>query len=192
VPRPPSAEIALRNQQIYALWRDGASLKELAEQFDRTPQLIGRILAAFHPDLDDEDDRALHRGRLESLYQDVQEVIRNPGFMMAPNGRPATGPDGEPVLNTGTRIEAARTQLAVLESMRKLDGRDKPVRRIHQVEHSLAEQQAAASLAELRAQKEAEDRKRAADIARWERLRVIQGTAEPVQRPELPPAAAEG
>jgi len=119
----------------------------------------------------------------------VQEVIRNPGYMMAPSGKPATDQNGEPVLNTGTKIEAARTQLAVLESMRKLDGRDKPVRRIHQVEHSVAEQQAAASLAELRAQKEAEDRKRATDIARWERLKLIQGE---VERPELPPAAAEG
>ena len=141
MPRQPSAEIAARNDQIYALWRDGASLKDLAEQFSRTPQMIGRILAACHPDLDEDDDRALHRGRLENLYQDVQEIIRAPGYMCGPNGKIVRDEDNAPVVNIGAKIEAARTQLAVLESMRKLDGRDKPTKRQVTYEFSVAEQQ---------------------------------------------------
>jgi hypothetical protein len=179
VPRQPSPEVAARNEQIYALWHDGASLRELAEQFDRTPQMIGRILAAFHPDLDEDDDRALHRGRLESLYQDVQEIIRSPGYMCGPNGKIVRDEDNEPLVNTGARIEAARTQLAVLESMRKLDARDKPSRRVVQLEHSIAEQAALADIARRRAELEGQ-------------LRVIQGSAEPVEPRALPPAAAEG
>jgi hypothetical protein len=186
MPRQPSAEIALRNLEIYERWRAGESLKQLADCYGRSPQMIGRIVAAHHPDLEDDTDRSLHRGRLDDLYQEVRDVIAHPGYMMSPTGKPAYGPDGEPIANLGLKVEAIRVAQAVLESQRRLDGRDAPQRRHLQIEHSLAEQQATADIAKRRAEKEAEDRRRAAEIARLEGLRVIRGEIEP------PPAVAEG
>ena len=72
--RPRNPALAVRIEHIYAQWKSGKSLAWLADKYQRTPQQCGRIIAAFHPDLDDDDDRALHRGRLESLYDEVQAV----------------------------------------------------------------------------------------------------------------------
>jgi hypothetical protein len=173
MPRRPSADIAKRNDHIYAQWRDGASLTQLAEQYERSPQLIGRILAAYHPDLEDDDDRALHRGRLEDLYQEIREVVARPGYMMAPNGRAATGPDGEPIPNLGLKVEAVKVTLAVLESQRRLDGRDKPSQRNITISLPEAEQAYQADIARKRQEIEGQ-------------LRVIRGEVEPAA---LPPAA---
>ena len=74
MPRRKSPEIAVRNDVIYAKWRGGRSLASLAEEYQRSPQAVGRIVAAYHPDLEDDTDRALHRGRLETLYEEVQAV----------------------------------------------------------------------------------------------------------------------
>jgi hypothetical protein len=155
VARPRSPAIAIRNEQIYALWKGGKSLSWLAEKFDRTPQQMGKVIAAFHPDIEDDDDRALHRGRLETLYEEVQEVVNSPGFKMAPNGRLAEGPDEEPLEDTGAKIEALKVKLQVLESMRKLDARDKPQARQLQVTHEIASSQAIADIARKRAEMEA-------------------------------------
>lgn len=145
--RPKNPALAVRNEQIYALWKSGWSLAKLAEKYQRTPQVIGRIVAAFHPDLDDDDDRALHRGRLESLYEEVQAVVNSPGVKLAPNGRPACDEDGIPLLDTSAKIEALKLKLLVLESARKLDARDKPQVKKFQVEHSEAEQKMWAEIA---------------------------------------------
>jgi hypothetical protein len=179
--------VARRDEGIYVAWKHGASLRELAERHNITPQRVGQVIAGFHPELEDETLRAMHRGLLENLRRDVQEIIEAPGFKLAPNGRCAVDPDGNPVVDLNAKIEAARTQLAVLESARKLDGVDRPTKRAVSIELSVAEQQATESLARLRAEKEAEDRRRAAEIARLEGLRVIRGEIEPP-----PAAAAEG
>lgn len=178
--RTKSPAISIRNDQIYALWKGGKSLSWLAEKFGRSPQQIGRVVAAFHPDLTDDDDRALHRGRLETLYEEVQEVVNAPGFKLAPNGRIAEGPDDEPLEDTGAKIEALKVKLQVLESMRKLDARDKPQQRQLQITHELATTQAAADIARRRAEME-QLAKRAGQPA------VVRGEVVP----ELPPAQPE-
>ncbi len=141
---------------MYAEWRGGKSLTWLAQKYERTPQQIGRIVAAFHPDLEDDDDRALHRGRLETLYEEVQAVVDAPGVKLAPNGRPAEDADGEPLEDVGAKIEALKLKLMVLESTRKLDARDKPQK--SHVTHEMAQQQASTYLAEVRAKIEADNR----------------------------------
>lgn len=127
--RPRSTAIAVRNDQVYALWKSGWSLARLAEKYDRSCQQIGRIVADRHPDLEDDLDRSLHRGRLETLYEEVQSLVDNPGWKLAPNGRlaMAEGDDGDshPLEDTGAKIEALKLKLLVLESARKLDARDK-------------------------------------------------------------------
>jgi hypothetical protein len=181
VARPRNPALAVRNDQIYAEWRSGWSLTRLAEKYSRTPQVIGRIVAAYHPDLEDDTDRALHRGRLESLYGEVQEVVEAPGWKMAPNGRLAEDADGNPLVDVGAKIEALKLKLMVLESARKLDARDKPQR--SHVTVDVARQEADAALAAIRA-------KIAADNREMEALRrqvaVIPG--EVVR--ELPPGGA--
>ena len=153
--RPKSAAIALRNDQIYALWKGGKSLAWLAEKYERTPQQIGRVIATFHPDIEDDDDRALHRGRLETLYEEIQSVVNAPGFKLAPNGRVACDDDGNPLVDTGAKIEALKVKLQALESMRRLDARDKPQAKQLQITHEIATSQAAADIARKRAEMEA-------------------------------------
>jgi hypothetical protein len=176
VARPKSAAVAVRNEQIYSLWRGGKSLSWLAEKYQRTPQQIGRIVAAFHPDLEDDDDRALHRGRLETLYEEVQAVVDAPGWKLAPNGRLACDDNDEPLVDTGAKIEALKLKLMVLESTRKLDARDKPQR--SHVTVDVARQEAASFLAEVRA-------KIAADNLEKERLRRAAVIPGQVERPAI-------
>lgn len=171
--RPRSAAIALRNDQIYALWRGGKSLAWLAEKYERTPQQIGRVIASFHPDIEDDDDRALHRGRLETLYEEVQSVVNAPGFKLAPNGRVAEGPDDEPLEDTGAKIEALKVKLQVLESMRRLDARDRPQQKQLQITHELATTQAAADIARKRAEMEALARRTGQQVVSGEIVREL-------------------
>lgn len=163
---------------IYAKWRSGRSLASLAEEYKRAPQVIGRIIAARHPDLEDDDDRALHRGRLETLYEEVQAVVDAPGWKLAPNGRLACDDNDEPLIDTGARIEALKLKLMVLESARKLDARDKPQR--SQVTVEVAQQQASTFLAEVRA-------KIAADNQEKETLRRQVAVIPGEVLAELPP-----
>jgi hypothetical protein len=178
VARPKSAALAVRNDKIYAEWRSGWSLAKLAEKYQRTPQAIGRIVASRHPDLEDDTDRALHRGRLETLYEEVQAVVRSPGVKLAPNGRPAEGADGKPLEDTGAKIEALKLKLLVLESARKLDARDKPQR--SHVTHEVAQQQANSYLAEVRTKIEADRREldalRQATVVPGEVIRELPAT----------------
>ena len=94
---------AVRNEQIYAAWRGGTSLTWLADLYDLTLEDIGRIVAAFHPDQEDETDRALHRGRLEILYEEVQAVVEAPGWKVTAVGHVAEDPDGNPLEDIGAR-----------------------------------------------------------------------------------------
>jgi hypothetical protein len=179
VARPKSAAVAVRNDRIYAEWRSGWSLARLAEKYQRTPQQIGRVVAAFHPDLEDDDDRALHRGRLETLYEEVQAVVDAPGWKLAPNGRLACDDNDEPLVDVGAKIEALKLKLMVLESTRKLDARDKPQR--SHVTVDVARQEAASFLAEVKAKVAADNR----EMERLRRAAVIPGEV----LAELPPGA---
>ena len=162
--RPRSPAIAWRDDGIYSAWKAGSSLRELAERHNITPQRVGQILAVHHPDLEDETARALHRGRIENLITDLQDVMAHPGHVMAPNGRLATDLDGTPVENIGAKIEAARTLLTALESARRLDALDKPSRRVVQMEHSIAEQAALEDIARRKAELDAQMRVIAGEV----------------------------
>ncbi len=138
--RPRTLANVRRDDQIYALWIQSQDPASVAEKFAISARRVLQIVAARNPEIEEDIDRAVHRGRLEILYEQVQDIILSPGFKLAPNGRYATDGDGEPVLDTGAKIEAAKVQLAVLESMRRLNATDKPAIRKVQFERSEAEQ----------------------------------------------------
>lgn len=177
MPRQPSAEIALRNRQIYSEWKEGRSLAWLAEKYDRTPQQMGRVVAGFHPELEDDDARAIHRGRLEALYEEVSAVAADPGWKLTASGKVALDDNDEPVIDINARIEALKLKLMVLESERKLDARDRPQQKQLQITHELATSQAAIDIARRRAEMEAMARRAGQSAVQGEVLR------------ELPPAA---
>jgi hypothetical protein len=152
VPRSRSPEIAVRNEVIYAKWRTGQSLVSLGEEYGRAPQVIGRVVASFHPEGDDDGERALFRGYLWRLLDEVRGVYDAPGWKMSPTGKPAEGPDGEPAEDVMAKIEAAKLQLGIMESLRKLDARDRPVTRNLQISVPDAQRAKEEDLARRRAE----------------------------------------
>ena len=177
--RPKSAAVAVRNDQIYAMFKRGASLADLAAEFKITPPRVGQVVAAFHPEGQEDDDRALFRGCLWRLYDEVEGMIAEPGYKLSPQGGPARGPDGEPALDMNTRIQAGELQLKVITELRKLDSRDRPQK--SHVTHELAQQQASEALAAVAAQRDAERRE-------MEALRRNAGVVPGEVIRELPPA----
>ena len=123
--RTPSPVVAKRNDMIYAKWRRGTSITALAAEHGIARQVAGRIIASYHPELEEDTDRALYRGELWRLYDEIGDVFAAPGWKMAPNGRVAEGPDGEPAIDVNAKIQAGDLRLKVLTELRRLDGRDK-------------------------------------------------------------------
>ena len=139
--------IAAKDGQVYTAWRTGKyTLADLAGLYDLTPEDVTRILVARHPEQEDEKTgRAIMRSRLELLTIAVQEVIENPGFKITAVGR---------VL--GAKIEALKVQLNVYKNLAVLNGDEKPQRSV--VRHDIAQQEADAHLAAIRAKIEADNR----------------------------------
>ena len=167
--RTRSPAVQKRNDEIYAQWLRGATLTRLAAEYGISRQVVGRVVAERHPEEDEDLDRATYRGYLWRLFDEVKELFDAPGFKMSPTGRPAEDPNGDPAEDTNVKLQAAELELKVLESLRKLDARDRPQKT--QVTFDTAQQQASAFLAEVRA-------KIAADNQEKERLRraaVVQG-----------------
>ena len=146
--RTRSPAIQKRNDAIYAQWVRGASLTSLAAEYGISRQVVGRLVAERHPEEDEDLERATYRGYLWRLFDEVKELFDAPGFKMSPTGRPAEDPNGDPAEDTNVKLQAAELELKVLESLRKLDARDRP-QRTH-VTHDVAQQQASAFLAEVR------------------------------------------
>jgi hypothetical protein len=167
VARPRTLANVRRDDQIYALWIQNQDPAAVAERFAISARRVLQIVAARNPEIEQDIDRAVHRGRLEILYEQVQEIINSPGFKLAPNGRFAQDENGVAVPDVGAKIEAAKVQLSVLESMRRLNATDKPQRSI--VTHDVAEQQKNDFLAKVAA-------KRAEEIREMEELRRNSGT----------------
>jgi hypothetical protein len=164
--------VALRDERIYAAWKEGLTLQQLAERHELTPQRIGQIVAARHPELDEDVDRGVHRGRLDNLAAQVQEVIGAPGWKLTPRGDIAVDDDGTPVVDVMAKIQAMELQLKVYAEMRRMDARDRQVERRIQVEHSVAHQAFLEDIARRRAEQDVE-RRRLEDLAR--RAGVVQG-----------------
>jgi hypothetical protein len=146
VARTRSPAVAKRNEQIYAKWRRGQSLTALGAEHGISRQVIARIVASFHPELEEGEDRALYRGEMWRLYDEVEAIAREPGWKMSPNGAPVRNPDGEPAVDTGAALQARDLQLKIVTEMRKMDGRDRPSQRQVHVEFSVAEQQMMADI----------------------------------------------
>ena len=160
---------------MYSLWQGGSSLTELADEFKLTPQRCGQVIASYHPEDDENVDRSLYRGYLWRLFEEIRELYRHPGYKMSPNGGTAHDPDGDPALDTNVRLQAGELELKILESLRKLDARDRPQAKHLQVTHELADQQKNAALAEARARMELS----AADRRELEALRQRAGQVIP-------------
>ena len=158
-----------RDEQIYALWIQTQNPAPVAEKFGISPRRVLQIVAARNPEIEEDIDRAVHRGRLEVLYEQVQDIITSPGFKLAPNGRFAQDEDGNAVLDVGAKIEAAKVQLSVLESMRRLNATDKPQRST--VTHEVADQQRVAAMAAVTAKRQAELREQEEQRREIETLR---------------------
>jgi len=126
----------------------------LAERHGISRQVVGRVIASYHPELEEDTDRSLYRGCLWRLFDEVREVYASPGYKMSPTGRPAVGPDDEPAEDVMAKIEAAKLQLQVLESLRKLDARDKVQPKVMTVQFDVARQKMAEDLAAKRAEME--------------------------------------
>jgi hypothetical protein len=179
VGRTRSPEVAKRNDSIYAEWLRGASLTLLGERYSLSRQVVGRIVAAQHPEGPEDEDRALYRGYMWRLYDEVQVIGDNPGYKMQPNGKTATDLDGEPALDAGVQVQAKELQLKILRELRLLDARDKPQQRQLTIAHEIATSQAAADIAVKRAEMEAWARRGGQPVVPGEVVR------------ELPPGQAE-
>lgn len=150
--------IAAKDAQVYAAWRTGKyTLADLAEAYGLTLEDVSRILVARHPEQEDEKTgRAVMRSRLELLTIAVQEIVESPGWKLAPNGRLAEDQDGNPLVDVTARIEALKLQLNVYKNLAVLNGDEKPQRSV--VRHDVAQQEADAHLAAIRAKIEADNR----------------------------------
>lgn len=179
--RTRSPAITKRNDEIFAQWQRGKTLTALGEQYGISRQVVGRIVAERHPEEDEDLDRSVYRGYLWRLFDEVKELFDAPGYKMSPTGKPAEDPFGDPAEDTNVKLQAAELELKVLESLRKLDARDRP-QKTH-VTHEVAQQQATAFLAEVRA-------KIAADNREKERLRRQAAAVPGEVLRELPPGGA--
>ena len=175
--------IAAKDGQVYAAWRTGKyTLADLAEIYELTTEDITRILVARHPEQEDEKTgRAVMRSRLELLTIAIQEVIENPGWKITAVGRVAEDPDGNPLVDVSAKIEALKVQLNVYKNLAVLNGDEKPQRSV--VRHDIAQQEADAHLAAIRAKIEADNRELEA-LRR--RVSVVPGEV----LAELPPGAS--
>ena len=172
--------VAAKEGEIYGRWKSGRyTLADLAEQYGLTPDDISQILAAKHPEQEDEKvGRAVMRSRLELLTIAIQEVIENPGWKMAPNGRLACDEDGNPLPDISAKIEAIKVQLNAYKNLEVLNGDARPQR--SHVTHELAQKEASEALAAVAAKVEADRRE-------IETLRRNAGVVPGEVLKELPP-----
>ena len=80
--RTRSPAVAKRNETIYSQWRRGASLTGLGVEHGISRQVVARIVASFHPELEESEDRSLYSGELWRLFDEVEALAREPGFKL--------------------------------------------------------------------------------------------------------------
>jgi hypothetical protein len=177
VPRTRSPEIQKRNDEIYSLWLRGASLTALAAENGIARQVVGRIVASYHPEEGEDDDRALYRGYMWRLYDEVQLIGDSPGWKMRPDGNPAYGPDDEVALDTNVQVQAKELQLKILRELRILDARDKHVAKEVRYSLEVADQARLDDIARRKAEMEQLSRQAGAVPE------IIQGEIEPPPEP---------
>ena len=173
--RARNPDIVRRNDIMYAEWRRGASITSIAAANGLARQVVARIIAALHPEEEEDTDRAVFRGELWRLYDEVGELYQNPGYKMAPTGGAAHGPDGEPAADTNVQVQAGELRLKVLRELRILDARDRPAQQNIKHSHEFYTQAKDESLAALAAKKAADD----ARIRELEARVALQGPVIP-------------
>lgn len=171
--RTRSPEVQKRNEVIYLDWLKGASLTSLGERYSLSRQVVGRIVATQHPEGPEDEDRALFRGYMWRLYDEVQDIGENPGYKLTPRGQPAEDLDGRPALDAQVQVQAKELQLKILRELRLLDARDKPQQRQLQITHELATTQAAADIARRKAEMEALARRAGQPVVPGEVVREL-------------------
>lgn len=171
-------DIVKRNDVMYAEWRRGASITSIAADHGISRQVAARIIAALHPEEEEDTDRAVFRGELWRLYDEVGEIFHNPGFKMSPTGGPAYGPDGEPAPDTNVQVQAGELRLKTLRELRLLDARDRPAQQNVKHTHEFWAEQVKESLEVVAARK-------AADEARIRELEARLALAPPVVAGEV-------
>lgn len=166
--------VAAKDREVYAAWKSGRyTFADLADLYDLSPEDVTRIVTERHPEQKDEAiSRAVLRSRIELLTIAIQEVIENPGFKLAPNGRLATDDDGNPVVDVTARIEAIKVQLNAYKNLAVLNGDEKPQRSL--VSHEIADRQRSEAWAAVVAQREAELREME-ELRRGNRPPVVPG-----------------
>lgn len=166
-----------RNDVIYAEWLAGASLTDLGVRHHLARQVVTRIVQRRYPQGGEDDDRALFRGYMWRLYDEVQELAEAPGWKMSPQGGVSYGPDGEPALDTNVQVQAKELQLKIIRELRLLEGSDR-----QQTQRQKAEEAARAEAqAHLAAMADAIAARNAEVEARHRR------ELEEARRPALPP-----
>lgn len=177
--------IAAKDAQVYKAWKTGKfTLADLGDEYDLTPEQVAEIVTARHPaPVSEEAARSLLRARLERFMVAVEQIVENPGWKLAPNGRLACDDAGNPLLDVGAKIEAMKLQLAGMERAARLEGGDKP-QKTH-VSHELADRERSEAWAAIVAKRE-EELREMEELRRGNRQPVVPGQ---VVR-ELP--AAEG
>ena len=189
--RTRNPDIVKRNDVMYAEWRRGASITSIAAKNGLARQVVARIIAALHPEEEEDTDRGVFRGELWRLYDEVGELYQNPGYKLSPQGGPARGPDGEPALDTNVMVMAGELRLKTLRELRLLDARDRPAQQNIKHSHEFYVQAKDESLAALAAKKAADD----ARIRELEARVALQPPVVPgevVSRGGLPSGGAEG
>jgi len=179
-----SGETQLRNDQIFAEWSQKPDLPAIAAKYGLSPQRVGQIIAQYNPDLETEHERALLKGGLWNLIHQIQDVIDQPGYKLAPNGRYATDDEGFAVPDTTAKIEAMKVKGGVYKQIAQLVGAEKVVPKQLSVEFTVAEQQKNAAIAAERAKLEA--------LARQAGVKppgVVPGEVLPAIEPPGQPAA---
>lgn len=184
MPRGKRPDLALRNAQIYEEWVRKPDLPALAAKYGITPQRVGQVVAAYHPDLETEHERALLKGGLWNLVREIQEVIDQPGYKLAPNGHLATDDDGEPVADTMARIEAIKVKGTAYKQLAQLVGAEKQQPKVMTVQFDLAHQQMQRDLEDKR--RELEEARRAVPPP------VVQGEVLPPSPPSGENGSGEG
>ena len=148
--------IAAKDALVYKAWKTGKfTLADIAEEYDLTPEQVAEIVTAKHPaPVSEEAARSLLRARLERFMVAVEQIVENPGFKLAPNGKLACDDNGDPLPDVGAKIEAMKLQLAGMERAARLEGGDKP-QRTH-VSHEVADRERSEAWAAIVAKREEE------------------------------------
>ena len=158
----------------------------------REPARVAQIVAETTPELPEDDGRAEIASLLEYAERKCVDLIEHPGFALTATGRVAEDPStGEPLLNKQVVDNALRTLIVIADRRSKTFGLDKAMKRETPIEE--AERQMRAVMAQIAAQKAADDAGR--ELTATERLELEtlrrQAAAVPgeVIR-ELPPGGA--